>query len=37
MQKLIEDLEALKKKNEENIKTCDDNQKKLENSNKKKN
>ena len=30
MQKLLEDLNTLKKKNEENIKTCDDNQKKLE-------
>ena len=31
MQKLLEDLSQLKKKNEENIKSCDENQKKLEN------
>ena len=31
---ILEDLSQLKKKNEENIKSCDENQKKLENSNK---
>ena len=29
MQKLLEDLSQLKKKNEENIKSCDENQKKF--------